>query len=80
MQHRVDMLVGPYSRCVPPIPALGALLAMLHSANAAPAGPSATIVAAICTAEIVGLAGYSIVPALLPQFIEAWERPMTAIG
>jgi hypothetical protein len=29
------------------------------------------MVAAICVAKILGLAGYSTVPALLPQFIEA---------
>jgi len=44
------------------------------------AQPSATIVAAICTAEILGLAGYSIVPALLPQFIEAWSLTNTQAG
>jgi len=34
---------------------------------------SAAAVAAVCGAEILGLAGYSIVPALLPQFIDAWS-------
>jgi len=29
-------------------------------------------VAGVCAAEILGLAGYSLVPALLPQFMEAW--------
>ena len=42
--------------------------------------PSAAIVAAICGAEILGLAGYSIVPALLPQFIEAWSLTNTQAG
>jgi hypothetical protein len=28
--------------------------------------------AAVCAAEILGLAGYSLVPALLPQFLETW--------
>jgi predicted MFS family arabinose efflux permease len=44
------------------------------------ARPSAAIVAAICAAEIFGLAGYSIVPALLPQFIEAWSLTNTQAG
>jgi predicted MFS family arabinose efflux permease len=43
-------------------------------------GSSAAIVAAICAAEILGLAGYSIVPALLPQFIEAWSLTNTQAG
>jgi predicted MFS family arabinose efflux permease len=42
--------------------------------------PSAGIVAAICGAEILSLAGYSIVPALLPQFIEAWSLTNTQAG
>jgi predicted MFS family arabinose efflux permease len=37
------------------------------------AGTSAASVAWVCGAEILGLAGYSIVPALLPQFIETWS-------
>ena len=45
-----------------------------------PVGPSATIVAAVCGAEILGLTGYSIVPALLPQFIEAWSLTNTQAG
>src|ERR1700681_2809676 len=36
-------------------------------------GTSASSVAGVCGAEILGLAGYSIVPALLPQFIETWS-------
>ena len=40
-------------------------------AQSATAAPSAPVVAAICAAEILGLAGFSIVPALLPQFIDA---------
>ena len=35
--------------------------------------PATSAIAAVCVAEILGLAGYSIVPALLPQFIEAWS-------
>ncbi len=31
------------------------------------------MVAAVCAAETLGLAGYSIVPALLPQFIDDWS-------
>jgi predicted MFS family arabinose efflux permease len=42
--------------------------------------PSSAIVAAICAAEILGLAGYSIVPALLPQFIAAWSLSNTQAG
>ncbi len=36
-------------------------------------GPSDAVVAAICGAEILGLAGYSIVPALLPQVLDSWS-------
>jgi predicted MFS family arabinose efflux permease len=43
-------------------------------------GPSVRIVTAICGAEILGLAGFSIVPALLPQFIEAWSLTNTQAG
>src|ERR1700737_682309 len=44
------------------------------------AGPSAPRVAAVCGAEILSLAGYSTVPALLPQFIEAWSLTNTQAG
>src|SRR5262245_58679924 len=44
------------------------------------AGPSIAIVAAICAAEILSLAGFSIVPALLPLFIEAWSLTNTQAG
>ena len=50
-----------------------------YSASSAP-GPSVAIVAAICGAEILGLAGFSIVPALLPQFIDAWSLTNTQAG
>ena len=53
---------------------------MVSSASSAQTGPSAIIVAAICGAEILSLAGYSIVPALLPQFIEAWSLTNTQAG
>jgi MFS family permease len=43
-------------------------------------GPSTATVAAICAAEVLGLAGYSIVPALLPQFIGAWSLTSTQAG
>jgi predicted MFS family arabinose efflux permease len=43
-------------------------------------GPSTATVAAICAAEILGLAGYSIVPALLPQFIATWSLTNTQAG
>src|SRR3989440_2272980 len=49
-------------------------------AQSAMAAPSASIVAAICAAEILSLAGFSIVPALLPQFIEAWSLTNTQAG
>ena len=49
-------------------------------AQPATSAPSAPVVAAICAAEILGLAGYSIVPALLPQFIEAWSLTNTQAG
>ena len=50
---------------------------MVQSATAA---SSASVVAAICAAEILGLAGFSIIPALLPQFIEAWSLSNTQAG
>jgi predicted MFS family arabinose efflux permease len=46
----------------------------------APTGPSPANVAAICGAEILGLAGYSIIPALLPRFIQAWSLTNTQAG
>jgi predicted MFS family arabinose efflux permease len=52
----------------------------VSSASPASAGPSAAIVAAICGAEILSLAGYSIIPALLPQFIGAWSLTNTQAG
>jgi predicted MFS family arabinose efflux permease len=52
----------------------------VSSASSAPKGPPTTIVASVCTAEILGLVGYSIVPALLPQFIEAWSLTNTQAG
>src|SRR5258707_7709529 len=50
-----------------------------YSASSAPE-PSVAIVAAICGAEILGLAGFSIVAALLPQFIGAWSLTNTQAG
>ena len=52
----------------------------MSSASSVPVGPSAAVVAAICGAEILGLAGYSTVPALLPQFIEEWSLTNTQAG
>jgi predicted MFS family arabinose efflux permease len=52
----------------------------VSSVISAPTGPSPAVVAAICAAEIFGVAGYSIVPALLPQFIEAWSLTNTQAG
>jgi predicted MFS family arabinose efflux permease len=52
----------------------------VSSATSTPAAPSAAIVAAVCVAEILGLAGFSTVPALLPQFIETWSLTNTQAG
>src|SRR5438270_3273132 len=49
-------------------------------AQSATAAPSITEVSAICAAEILSLAGFSILPALLPQFIEAWSLTNTQAG
>jgi predicted MFS family arabinose efflux permease len=49
-------------------------------AGVTPTRPPAANVAAICGAEILGLAGYSIVPVLLPQFIETWSLTYTQAG
>jgi predicted MFS family arabinose efflux permease len=49
-------------------------------AQSATAARPAPIVAAICAAEILGLAGFSIIPALLPQFIDAWSLTNTQAG
>jgi len=48
--------------------------------QSATAAPSTPVVAAICAAEILSLAGFSIVPALLPQFIETWSLTNTQAG
>ena len=50
------------------------------SASSAPTKPSTATAAAVCGAEILSLAGYSIVPALLPQFIGAWSLTNTQAG
>ena len=55
-------------------------MAIVSSDSFTPVRPSAAIVAAICGAEVLSLAGYSIVPALLPQFIEAWSLTNTQAG
>jgi len=52
----------------------------MSSISSSAATPSPAIVASICATEILGLAGYSIVPALLPQFIEAWSLTNTQAG
>jgi len=61
-------------------PASGVNWYTVTLASSAPAAPSAAIVAAVCAAEILGLAGYSTVPALLPQFIETWSLTNTQAG
>src|SRR5579863_750762 len=43
-------------------------------------GPSTACILAVCIAEILGLAGYSIVPALLPQIMAAWSLDSTQGG
>jgi predicted MFS family arabinose efflux permease len=52
----------------------------MNSASSHGAKPSASIVAVVCGAEILGLSGYSTVPALLPQFIETWSLTNTQAG
>src|SRR5262249_15111308 len=43
-------------------------------------GPTAAVVAAGCGAEILSLAGYSIVPALLPRLLADWSLTNTEGG
>jgi predicted MFS family arabinose efflux permease len=43
-------------------------------------GTEARAVAFVCVAEILGLAGFSLVPALLPQFIATWSLSNTEAG
>ena len=43
-------------------------------------GTEARVVAFVCAAEILGLAGFSLVPALLPQFITTWSLSNTEAG
>src|SRR5271154_2599744 len=45
-----------------------------------PAGPSTAVIAAVCGAEILGMAGYSTVPALLPQFMADWSLSNAEAG
>jgi len=40
----------------------------------------ARVIAFVCTAEILGLAGFSLVPALLPQFIATWSLSNAEAG
>jgi len=40
----------------------------------------ARVVATVCAAEILGLAGFSLVPALLPQFIATWSLSNAQAG
>src|SRR5215470_14555941 len=64
----------------PGSPNRGFLVGTVTLARSAAATPSLPVVAAICAAEILGLAGFSIVPALLPQFIDAWSLTNTQAG
>ena len=43
-------------------------------------GAEARTVAFVCGAEILGLAGFSLVPALLPQFIASWSLSNAEAG
>ncbi len=43
-------------------------------------GAEARAVAFVCAAEILGLAGFSLVPALLPQFIATWPLSNAQAG
>lgn len=56
----------------------------MRAAFAAPAaasgGPSMACVLGVCAAEILGLAGYSVVPALLPQIMDSWALDATQGG
>jgi predicted MFS family arabinose efflux permease len=45
-----------------------------------PGTVSTAVVIGICAAEILGLAGYSSVPALLPQIMDAWSLSSTQGG
>ena len=65
-----------------PVPPTGVFLHgnRVTLAQSATTAPSTPVVAAICVAEILGLAGFSIVPALLPQFIEVWSLTNTQAG
>jgi MFS family permease len=56
---------------------MGAAVAASTSASAT---PSTACIAAICAAEILGLLGYSIVPALLPQIMDGWSLSSTEGG
>ena len=64
----------------PGSPNRGFLVGTVTLAQSTSAAPSVSVVAAICAAEILGLAGFSIVPALLPQFIESWSLTNTQAG
>jgi len=61
----------------PDSPNRGFLVGIVTLAQSATPAP---VVAGICAAEILGLARISIVPALLPQFIEAWSLTNTQAG
>ena len=43
-------------------------------------GAEARAIALVCAAEILGLAGFSLVPALLPQFIATWSLSNAGAG
>ena len=43
-------------------------------------GPEARVITVVCAAEILCLAGFSLVPALLPQFIATWSLTNAEAG
>lgn len=59
-----------------PPPHQGPVLRSLEPSSQAIAGR----VIAVCVAQVLGLAGYSAVPALLPQFVSVWSLSNTQAG
>lgn len=52
----------------------------MNGAERGSAPRSAVPVAAVCAAEVFSISGYSLVPALLPQFIETWSLTNAQAG
>ena len=55
------------------------LLPQRHQTQTASASAARTV-ALVCAAEVLGLAGFSLVPALLPQFVATWAMGNTQAG